>query len=397
MTEIVIIGAGECGVRAAFSLREYGHDGAITLIGAESALPYERPPLSKAMDGTEKPIRPADAYDTAGIDLVLGTDVARIDPEARRVFLGNGVDLPYHMLLLATGARARLFPSLRGCLTLRTDSDAEAIMARLAPNTRIGIVGGGFIGLELAATARATGAKVTVVEAAPRLLARGVPTEIASIVEARHRTAGVEIRTGTGVSSATNRTITLADGETLTFDAVIAGVGSVPNTELAADAGLAVENGIRVDEWFRTSDQRIFAAGDCCSFVWRGTRVRLESWKAAQDQGAFVAAAMLGRTNDGGYRHVPWFWSDQYDQSLQVAGLFDADSPVQQRDAGQDKRIVFQCDAENVLVAAAGIGPGNSVSKDIRILEKLIERGARVDPSVLADPSLNLKRLLRAA
>ncbi|SNS98798.1 NAD(P)/FAD-dependent oxidoreductase [Tropicimonas sediminicola] len=396
MAEMVIIGAGECGVRAAFSLREHGHAGRITLIGAESSLPYERPPLSKGM-GAAKPIRPEEAYDEAGISLMRGAEVSRIDRDAQRVRLGNGESLPYDRLLLATGARARLFPSLQGCLTLRTDRDAAALLPRLTPDARIGIIGGGFIGLELAATARSLGARVTVIEAAPRLLARAVPAEIAAVVEARHRAEGVDLRIGTGVANATGETITLADGATHAFDAVIAGVGSVPNTELAEQAGLTVENGVRVDSRFRTPDPAIFAAGDCCSFEWRGARLRLESWKAAQDQGAFATACMLGCEGEETYGSVPWFWSDQYDLTLQVAGLFDPARPVHQRSTGDGQCVVFQCDPGNAPAAAAGIGPGNAVARDIRIFEKLIERGVPVEPDVLADPSQNLKRLLRAA
>jgi len=173
------------------------------------------------------------------------------------------------------------------------------------------------------------------------------------------------------------------------------GVGALPNTKLAEDAGLAIQNGIIVDRTFRTSDPNIFAAGDCCSFEWRGSRVRLESWKAAQDQGAHVAAAMMGVVEP--YANVPWFWSDQYDLTLQVAGLFDMSQSVLKRETAGDQCIVFQCDETGRLAAAAGIGPGNSVAKDIRIFEKLIEKGGAVDPGVLADPAHNLKRLLRAA
>ena len=395
MERIVIIGAGECGVRAAFSLREQGFSGTVTLVGDEPALPYERPPLSKGKDGALKPIRPEKAYAEAGINLRRATHVARIDPAARTVLLQSGESLPYDALLLATGSRARLFPTMEGCLTLRTDADADAIFQSVKPGSAIGIIGGGFIGLELAAVARALGAEVTVFEAGERLLARAVPAEIASMVAARHQAEGVTIRMGVNVAAATGATVTLSDGETLTFDQVVASVGSVPNTELAEAAGLEIENGIRVDENFQTSDPQIFAAGDCCNFAWRGAWVRLESWKAAQDQGAFVAATILGNT--GSFTNVPWFWSDQYDLTLQVAGLFDPSLAVMERPAEDSQRIVFQCNATGKLLAAAGIGPGNSIAKDIRIFEKLIERGAPLDPDLLADPSQNIKRLLRAA
>ena len=395
MERIVIIGAGECGVRAAFALREQGFAGTVTLLADEPALPYERPPLSKGKDGALKPIRREEAYAEAGIDLLRGKRVDRIDPAAKSVFLQSGESLPYDALLLATGSRARLFPTMKGCLTLRTDADADTIFQSVKPGSTLGIIGGGFIGLELAAVARDLGAAVTVFEAGERLLARAVPAAIASMVANRHEVEGVTIRTGVGVTAATGTTVSFSNGETLAFDRVVAGVGSVPNVELAEAAGLDVENGIHVDHSFRTSNPHIFAAGDCCNFDWRGARVRLESWKAAQDQGAFVAAAMFG--NAGSYRSVPWFWSDQFDLTLQVAGLFDPALAIVERPTEDGQCIVFQCDAQGQLLAAAGIGPGNSIAKDIRIFEKLIERGAPLDPGLLADPSQNIKRLLRAA
>jgi len=395
MERIVIIGAGECGVRAAFAMREYGFAGTITLLGDDPSLPYERPPLSKGKDGALKPIRSEKAYAEAVIDLHRGVRVAQIDPLAQSVLLHSGASLSFDRLLIATGSRARLFPTMDGCLTLRTDADADAIFQSVKPGSTLGIIGGGFIGLELAAVVRSWGAEVTVFEAAERLLARAVPAEIAGMVTARHQAEGVTIRTGVNVAAATGTTVSLSDGEILTFDQVVAGVGSVPNIELAEAAGLVVENGIRVDHSFKTSDPQIFAAGDCCNFVWRGAQVRLESWKAAQDQGAFAAAAMLGNT--GSYTNVPWFWSDQYDLTLQVSGLFDPGLAVMERPAEDGQRIIFQCNATGQLLAAAGIGPGNSIAKDIRIFEKLIERGDSLDPGPLADPSQNIKRLLRAA
>lgn len=395
MERIVIIGAGECGVRAAFALREQGFAGSVTLIGDEPALPYERPPLSKGTTGALKPIRPEEAYTEAAIDLLRGTRVARIDRAVQSVALASSKSLSYDALLIATGARARLFPMMQGCLTLRTDTDAAAIFDRIAPGSTLGIIGGGFIGLELAAVARGLGAEVTLFEAGERLLSRAVPSEVAGIVAARHEAKGVTIRMGAQVTAATGTTVSLSDGQTQSFDLVVAGVGSLPNTELAEAAGLDVDNGIRVDHNFRTSEPHIFAAGDCCNFNWRDTCVRLESWKAAQDQGAFVARSMLGTAD--GYNSVPWFWSEQYDLTLQVAGLFDPALTVFQRPAGEGQHIVFQCNAQGRLQAAAGIGPGNSIAKDIRIFEKLIERGGPLDPGLLADPTQNIKRLLRAA
>lgn len=394
MAGMLIIGAGECGVRAAFALRERGYDGAITLLGNEDVLPYERPPLSKSLDGSAKPIRPLEAYEAAEIDFRPGSQIVALDAASRVVNLSDGSAINYDKALLATGARARLFPGMETCMTLRTDKDAKAILAKLSADVHIGVIGGGFIGLELAAMARSLGARVTVVETGARLLARAVPEAVAERVFDRHKAEGVTLLLNATVQAATDRTITLGDGTQLAFDVVVAGVGALPNTELAELAGLSVSNGILVDGDFRTSDPHVHAAGDCCCFDWKGQRVRLESWKGAQDQGAHAAGAMLGESE--AYRNIPWFWSDQYDMTLQVAGLFDPQGPVHQRDATETKCIVFQCDPEGRILAAAGIGAGNSIAKDIRIFEKLIERGAAFDPAMLADPATQLKRLLKA-
>ena len=392
MSRMVIVGAGEAGVRAAFALREAGHEGPVTLLSGEDALPYERPPLSKEGAGA-RPIRPGAAYAEAGIDLRLGAFTKSIDAEGRAVEV-DGERLPFDALLLATGARARAIPALDGCLTLRTDRDAAAILSRLSPGARLGVIGGGFIGLELAALARARGAEVTVVEAAPRLMARAVPAAIAERVAARHRAEGVDLRLGAAVAHADASSITLATGETLSFDCVVAGVGAAPETALAEDAGIDCEDGILVDARFETSAPGIFAAGDCCRFPWRGARVRLESWRAAQDMGAHAARAMLG-ARDPYARHA-WFWSDQYDLGLQVAGLWDPAGEAIARD-GDGSLVLFQRDVDGRLAAAAGVGPGQSVAKDIKLAERLIERGARIEAGALADPDTNLKRLLKAA
>ncbi|WP_146588804.1 NAD(P)/FAD-dependent oxidoreductase [Puniceibacterium confluentis] len=394
MAGIVILGAGECGVRAAFTLRELGYTRPVTLIDAEPALPYERPPLSKNLACEAREIRHADAYLSAEIELRQGTQVTCIDLGGKTLRLVDGGVIDFDQLLVATGARPRLFPGMENCATLRTDRDARRILSRFTPGARVGIIGGGFIGLELAATARRAGAEVTVVEAAPRILGRGVPPQIAALVQARHTDEGVKILTDTGVVRADETTIALADGTELGFDIVVAGVGAVPNVELAQEAGLTCDNGIAVDAAFRTSDPAVFAAGDCCSFEWRGNRVRLESWKAAQDQGSHAAAAMLGSGEV--FSKVPWFWSDQFDMTLQVAGLFDLAGAMHTRDTGDDTCIVFQCDPAGAISAAAGIGPGNAAAREIKILEKLIERQTQADPSILADPSVNLKRLLKA-
>lgn len=398
---MVIVGAGEAGARAAMALREQGYAGAVTLVGAERHAPYERPPMSKELmlaDGEMPPktIATIERLTKAGITFYPSMSVETIDRDGRRVALSNGLELPYEQLLLATGASPRRLPGVdpAHCVTLRTHDDAVRIHARLVPGERIAIVGGGFIGLELAAAARQRGAVATVIEALPRLLSRGVPAEIASRIETRHREAGVEFVYGSGVASIDAEGVTLASGTVVPARMVIVGIGAVPETGLAAAAGLAVDNGVAVDELLRTSDRAIFAAGDCCSFplpIYGGRRVRLESWRSAQNLGALAARNMLGAGEE--ISAVPWFWSDQYDLTLQIAGLPDEGETMVERLTGE-AQLLFHLKANGRLVAASGIGPGNAVAKDIRVAEMLIGRRARPDPGMLADPGVKLKGLL---
>jgi 3-phenylpropionate/trans-cinnamate dioxygenase ferredoxin reductase subunit len=404
----VIVGAGECGARAAFALREEGFSGPVTLIGVERHLPYERPPLSKDGMGEDAPgirtIADAARFEAAGIGLMLAATVTSIDRGQKTVRLGDGATLSYETLLLATGARPRrlaLAEASRHCLYLRTHDDAQAIAARLRPDARIAIIGGGFIGLELAAAARKRGCSVTVIEALPRLLARAVPEAIADVIEATHRENGVDIRCGSSIAAiddvGDDVVVRLADGASITADLCIVGIGAIPNAEIAEQAGLAVENGIRVDDTLRTDDPAIFAAGDCCSFplaIYNGRRVRLEAWRNAQEQGTLAARNMLG----GNEAHVavPWFWSDQYDLSLQIAGLADEGAEIVRRDTGSGAFLLFHRAADGRLVAASGIGPGNAVARDIRLAEMLIARRAAPSAEQLADAETKLKSLLSA-
>jgi 3-phenylpropionate/trans-cinnamate dioxygenase ferredoxin reductase subunit len=405
---VVIVGAGECGTRAAFALREEGYAGPVTLIGAERHLPYERPPLSKeGMVGTAtgmKVIADAGRLQAAGIRLIPATQVVVIDRAARRVELSAGGSLPYEKLLLATGAQPRRLPlaeNSRHCAYLRTHDDAEAIADRLRPQASIVIVGGGFIGLELAAAASQRGCAVTVLEMLPRLLARAVPAEIASVIELAHRSHGVDIRCGVSLAETADTAggvgVTLGDGSRIDAALCIVGIGAIPDTALAERAGLAVENGIRVDDRLRTEDPAIFAAGDCCAFplaLYGGRRVRLEAWRNAQDQGTLAARNMLGK--DEAHNAVPWFWSDQYDLTLQVAGLVDEGVEVVRRDFGDGAFILFHLDANGRLVAASGIGKGNAVARDVRLAEMLIAREATLPREKLAAADVKLKTLLAA-
>lgn len=406
---MVIVGAGEAGARAAIELRTQGWNGAITLIGEEKRAPYERPPLSKDCLLTEGEPSPSTILDQEklsqyNIEFLSGSTVVEIDRDNHIVVLNNGRQIGYERLLLATGARPRKL-SLEGSevpnvLSLRTFADALALRSKLHTGKHVVIIGGGFIGLEVAASAIQRGCLVTLVEVAPRILMRGVPEEIARMVEARHREAGVTFKLGVGISSIETtddgQVIALADGTSIPCDMIIAGIGAIPETSLAVQCGLEIENGVRVNELLQTSDPYIFAAGDCCSFphsLYDGKRIRLEAWRNAQDQGMLAARNMLGAAET--YAAVPWFWSDQYDVTLQVTGLPDQGERKVIRDLGDSGKLFFHFSLDGKLVAASGIGTA-AIAKDIRIAEMLIEKKGTLDLEAFEKPEVKLKSLLKA-
>ncbi|WP_439406569.1 NAD(P)/FAD-dependent oxidoreductase [Bradyrhizobium sp. DASA03076] len=404
---MVVVGAGEAGTAAAIALRDGGWTGSVVLIGNEAMLPYERPPLSKAVLSEEtlpgpKLLATPERLKKLGIDYLEGRNVESIDRAAHTVAFSDGAQLAYQRLLLATGARPRKLsiPAAVGSriATLRTYADALAIRQFISPGCELVVIGGGFIGLEVAASAVSRGASVTVIEAGPRLLTRAVSAPIAELVKAKHERSGVRIETGATVEHIDAKEgrskVVLADGRTHLADLVLVGVGVVPNVELAQAAGLAVDNGIVLDETLASSDPHIFAAGDCCSFPHRlyGERIRLEAWRNAQRQGAAAAANMLGANRP--FEDVPWFWSDQYDQTLQIAGLSrEEDVPVA-RNLGAKGQILFYLAPYGRLVAACGFGSLGAIAKEIRFAEMMIGRRLAPKPEVLADPAVNIKSLL---
>ncbi|KQU87726.1 MULTISPECIES: FAD-dependent oxidoreductase [unclassified Ensifer] len=398
MGGIVIIGAGECGTRAAFALREAGFLEAVTLVGSEPHLPYERPPLSKPIEGAVqlKPICGAQALEASGIDYLQGVSASSIDVESHTVALSDGRVLTYGKLLLATGARPRRLtcPGAERALDFRTYADAETIFSGAEIGKSVAIVGGGLIGMELAAVLRKKRVAVSIIEAAPKPLGRAVPTRFAAKLHARHLGEGVQFHLGQGVAEITDDAVYLADRVVVPADIVVAAIGVQPDMALAEAVGLATGNGVLVDISLRTSNPDIFAAGDCAAVsLASGGHVRFESWRNARSQAETAARNMVGG-NDA-FLAIPWFWTDQYDLGLQVAGL---PQPAHQ--------AVVRCLAEGELefyldggrlVAAAGLGAGNTIAKDIKLAEMLIAAGAAVDAASLADPAVNLKTLLKSA
>lgn len=406
MSHYIVIGAGQAGQSIVTTLRGQGFDGKITLIGDEPAIPYQRPPLSKAyllgsMELERLYLRPASYYADENIDLRTSAEVTAIDAAAKTVSLrsADGVDetLSYDALALSTGSAPRRLPAkiggdLDGVYTMRTLADADAIAPEFKEGASVLIVGGGYIGLEAAAVAAKKGLKVTLVEMSERILQRVASKETSDYFRALHESHGVRILEGVGLNQLTGDAhvtgAELSDGSSLDVDFVIVGVGIIPGTELAEAAGLAIDNGIKTDLFARTSDPSIYAAGDCASFPQDGAQVRLESVGNAIDQGAIVAKNMLGQ--DVKYAPKPWFWSDQYDVKLQIAGLSTGHDQVVIRDGGAVRSHWYYKDGQLIAIDAMGDPRGYMVAK------RLIESGKTADPDVVADPESDLKVLLKA-
>ena len=406
---LVVIGAGAAGVELAFTARRLGWTGPVTILGDEEALPYHRPPLSKAFLGSEpdpagNELRPQSAYDDARINLLRGRRVVRIDRLAQMLGMQDGESIPYARLALCTGGRPRMLAvpgaSEAGNVHyLRTHADAQAIRTWLLPSTRLVIVGGGYIGLEIAASARKCGAEVTVIEAQDRLLARVASPEISEFFSRVHRGYGVTLQTGAVVERIARDAaghacaVVTADGSVFEADAVVVGIGMLPNAELAEDAGLVIDGGIVVDDLSTTSDPAIFAAGDCTVFdsAMYGRRVRLESVPNALEQARAAASAMCGRPSPN--KAVPWFWSDQYHYKLQMVGLYDGyDQAVTRGDRLGESFIVFYLRDERVLAATSVNRPG-----EFMFAKRLAAAQLRVAPKMVTDESIPLKSIVAEA
>ena len=398
---IVIVGAGQAGGWAAKTLRAEGYAGRIVLVGAERHPAHERPPLSKAvLAGDAAPetthLFKPDEHAALNLDFRAEACATRIDRSAKRVELAGGDSVPYDKLILTTGGTARKLPIPGGDLPrvyyLRTIEDCLAMRGAIGAGKKLSVIGGGWIGLEVAATARKRGTSVVVVEALDRLCARTVPPPISAFLQARHERAGVEIRLGVGVQAIEDHgalAVRLADGSIIEADAVIAGIGLEPDVTLAREAGLTVDNGVVVDEQCRTSDPEIFAAGDCANtpLPCLGRRVRLESWANAQNQAIVAAKAALGQ--DVRYDELPWFWSDQYDVNLQILGLPARWSdPVVRGDPASGSFSHFYLDGERIAAIVSVNAP-----RDLRAAKKLVQTRKPVSAASLADPAVQLQRL----
>jgi len=400
---VLILGAGQAGAQAVHSLRVAGFDGPITLAGAEPHAPYQRPPLSKTyllgeLSADHLELRPTDFWSANHVDLRLGVEAVAIDRTDKRVAFADGSHAPYDTLILAMGARARNLPipgaDLDGVMTLRTRDDADALGARIKTATRVAVVGGGFIGLEIAAAARKYGRDAVVFEAAPRLLARTSGKEISDFYRREHESHGVDVRLahppeafeGEGHVSA----VRLADGTRIEADLVVVGVGAQPNAEIAQAASIACANGIVADAEGRTNDPNIFAIGDVAS-SWSAIyerHIRLESVQNAIDGAKVIAAVLTGKPAPT--PAAPWNWSDQYELKLQIAGVaFDPDTTVIRGDPETRAFAAFYLGGGRILACDAINSPHEFLAS-----RQLIARRTTVDPGALNDTSIPMKSFL---
>lgn len=394
---MIIVGGGLAGDSAAAELREQGWSGRIVLISDENWRPYDRPPLSKGIllgseDAEHCYFRPAHWYQDNDIELVLGDPAVSLDPVGRQVTLASDKRYTYAKLLLAMGSRAKRLPFLDSSPLslhyLRSLDDAHRIRAQVQAKRRIAIIGGGVIGLEAASSLAQAGCEVTVIEAQARVMARCVSPEVSRFLQTCHEQRGVQIRCGVELAGEQVQagSLLLVSGDPIAADLVLVGVGTVPNCELAEQAGLAVDDGIIVDVSTRTSDANIHAAGDVARFETGGRHVRAEHWQHATDQAVIAARTMLEQPT--AYAPVPWFWSDQYDLNIQVTGRVKGDAEVL-RGSFEDASFVQFHLERGAVIGAIAVNQG----KWKRAIRKLVECGAQPALEDLADPAINLKKL----
>jgi 3-phenylpropionate/trans-cinnamate dioxygenase ferredoxin reductase subunit len=401
MGHVVVVGAGQAGSSCVAKLRNSGFEGQITLIGEEPVPPYQRPPLSKAyllgdMALERMFLRPETFYSENNIELRMSTRVDAINASEQTVVIGDET-LNYDDLVLTTGSTPNHLPAsiggaLDGVFVVRDLADVDAMAAQFVEGAKVLIVGGGYIGLEAASVASKLGLQVTLVEMAERILQRVAAPETSDYFRKLHSSHGVDLREGIGLDRLLGEDAVegarLTDGTELDVDFVIVGVGIAPASGLAIAAELIIENGIKVDAYGRTSDPHIWAAGDCASFPYRDTRIRLESVPNAIDQAEVVAENIMGAAKD--YVAKPWFWSDQYDVKLQIAGLNTGYDRVVTRRTGDAVSFWYYAGATLLAVDAANDPRGYMIGK------RLIEAGKSPSPEVIAEPETDMKALLKA-
>jgi 3-phenylpropionate/trans-cinnamate dioxygenase ferredoxin reductase subunit len=403
MEQIVIVGAGQAGRWLALTLREHGYAGRIVWFGDEAHAPYDRPPLSKAVIQGEVAMNtlalvPTDKFDALDTDFRPNQSVIAIDRERRVVRTAAGDEVGYDILFLANGGKARSLPGLAPhprIATLRTFEEALAIKQQLADAEHVLVLGGGWIGLELAASSRKLGKRVTVLEAAPRLCIRTVPPCVSEHLLALHQGHDVDVRLGDGVQSVNASddavSVTLASGQTLSGDLLVVGIGLVANDQIAAAAGLATGNGVLTDAQGRTSDPHVFAVGDVANALRPdGTRMRIESWENAQRQAVAAAKTALGIEHDDAAEGPPWFWSDQYDDNLQLLGVpTEAMRVIERHTPAKRQRVYFFCDGDHVRALAAV-----NAGRDIKIVKRWLQQGKQpASLDSLADTTIDLNKL----
>jgi 3-phenylpropionate/trans-cinnamate dioxygenase ferredoxin reductase subunit len=412
----LIVGAGQAGAQAAQALREHGFGGRIVLVGDESWRPYERPPLSKDVllapsddDCFKGWMHEAQFYEASAVEL-RGGAVARLDTGERVAYLADGQALPYDKCLLATGGRARQIdqaPCGARIVSLRTLDDAMRLRGLIALSQSVAVIGGGFLGLEFAASASKRGLRVTVFEQAARLLPRALPAAAAEKLRAKHEAQGVRIVLDSGAlrieAGESDVVVAGKDADAARFDFCVIAVGQVPNDAVARASGIETGNGIVVDQYCRTSAEHVYAAGDCANFPFGGAghpgtghpgtgqTLRLESWQNAQQQAIAAARNMLGESS--AYRITPWFWTDQYDWNIQMLGLLDAGIDRWIERPGADEKAMLLGLRGNVIVYALAVNQGG----DLRAIRRLVEQAVPVDPEQLADANVKLRQIERQA
>ena len=404
---IVILGGGQAAANAIKAIRNLDKNCHVSLVSEETSLPYERPPLSKKCITGGKTLESCiffdqEFYDNHNIELYLDRKVEFVDFQNHQLLIDKQVPIAFDHLLIATGSKNRVI-EIDGIASeqihyLRTMAESQAIVDKAQTENRVLIIGGGFIGMELAASLRSLGKAVTVIEAGSQLMGRAIPCEIADIVQEKHEQAGVTVHLDTTVTSVTSGEgsykAELSNGDSVVFDLIIVGIGITPNLDAFEDGDLRTDNGIVTDEYGQTSIDNVYAAGDVASFYHPhyDSYMRLESWKHAQSHGISVGKNMAGQST--AYNEIPWMWSEQYDFNLQLSGIANGYDSCVKRGDSPDEGIVYFYLHRSRIIGACGVSVGPKIGRDIRVAGMLAKASQEVDPIVLSDTDQKLQSLL---